>query len=102
MKSSRPTRNFFRRKRRYLSATYAHADLSKTTEPPLREKIWRRLFKLEYCDADGSTARATKRTRRWLFLPVLLLLAWFIAESILAWDIFSGPDPTPEQKTASK
>jgi hypothetical protein len=80
-------------KRRYRSAAYTHADLSKTTEPPLREKIWRYLFKPEYCDADGATARAFRRTLRFGLWSLLLPLAWFIAESLHAWNIFSGPDP---------
>ncbi|MDR2844811.1 MAG: hypothetical protein LBV28_01820 [Puniceicoccales bacterium] len=79
----------FRRRRRYRDATYVHADLSRMTEAPWSEKIWRRLFRSEYCDMDGSTAKKMRQLRRVLGFSVALLLLWFVVENALAWNVFS-------------
>jgi hypothetical protein len=86
----RRLRLFFRRHRRYRSAVYSHADLSRDIEAPLLEKIWRWLFKPEYCDSDGSTARMLARVRQFLTWALIWGAGWFTVESLRAWNIFSG------------
>lgn len=80
----------FLRKRRSRDAAYVHADLRHITEAPWWERVWRWLFKLEYCDNDGRLVFAWLRIRRsfrWVFV---LLFSWFVVESLTAWNIFNG------------
>ena len=78
------------RQRRSRDATFRHADLRHITEAAWWERAYRWLFKLEYCDRDGSLVSSWLKVRRILRWGVLLLLAWFVVESLSAWNILNN------------
>jgi hypothetical protein len=80
----------FRRRRRYRDARYTYTDLTAWTATPFRERLWRWFFKPAYCDSDGSAIRMARRFRLVLSWAALWGLGWFLAESLQAWDVFSG------------
>lgn len=79
-----------RRKRRSRDATFRHADLRHITEAAWWERVYRWLFKLEYCDNDGSLVSTWLKVRRILRWGGILLLLWFIGESLSAWNILNN------------
>jgi len=78
-----------RPRRRYYEAVFSHQRID-GIETPLREKLWRLLFKPEYADADGHTAERYRFIVKIALAALLWLAVLFVIECARCWDVFSG------------
>jgi hypothetical protein len=81
--------NLFR-KPDYRVNAYAHRDLSDETKLAWHARLKLLLSARRGLDHSAETPGAWVRWRKWILLLLALLVAWVLAESLVAWNFYEG------------
>ncbi len=78
------------RKPDYRVNAYAHPDLSGQTGLAWHARLRLMLSTRRGLDHADESPEVWIRHRKWLLLVLGVLLAWFLAESVTAWNFYEG------------
>ena len=78
------------RKPDYRVNAYAHRDLSGQTKLAWHARLKLLLSARHGLDHAAESPEVWARYRRWFLLALVLLAAWLLAESAIAWNFYEG------------